>query len=447
MTTTIITDKLKRNLLAQLSENIDNTADRYYIGIGRSDQWNDSDIEVPVLNSSRVLREARNSLQSIISAESYSYVVPRYDWTAGTVYKAFNDADTGPTVPTYYVTNNVRNVYICLQQGKNASGASVVSTVQPSGEASTAFSTADGYVWKFLYPISSTVASAWLSSNFMPVKYIDSASDVFEGIQKTVQDASVSGQIIGIDLTAAGTGYTSAPTVVITGNGTLASATATVASGAVVKIEMNESDGTILFGSGYTDAKITLTGGAGSNAAASPIFAELDSGFGANPLVDLRSKAIMFNAKPSGTEAGKFIINNDFRQTMIIKNPKTNAGVLYEVGTGIALNSIVATSAIDAASFTNDQILTGANSGSKAIVDYIDSDVIYYHQNNNTGFGLFDSDISALITGTGSASATIASLDSSDIDAFSGDMLYLGNSAAISRSSTQTEDIKLVIQL
>jgi CO/xanthine dehydrogenase Mo-binding subunit len=68
------------------------------------------------------------------------------------------------------------------------------------------------------------------------------------------------GTITGINVTAAGSGYTSAPTVTLTGGGgTGAAATATVTNGAITAFTLTSA------GSGYTSAPVlTLSGGGGT---------------------------------------------------------------------------------------------------------------------------------------------------------------------------------------
>ena len=73
----------------------------------------------------------------------------------------------------------------------------------------------------------------------------------------------------GIKVVSGGTGYTTAPTVVITGGGgTGATATATIAAGKVSSVTLTSG------GTGYTTAPtITLSGGGGSGATATPLLA------------------------------------------------------------------------------------------------------------------------------------------------------------------------------
>jgi hypothetical protein len=76
--------------------------------------------------------------------------------------------------------------------------------------------------------------------------------------------AAVVGGVTGIAVNVAGTGYTSVPTVTITGGGgTGAAATAVISSGAVASFTVTSQ------GSGYTSAPtVTITGGGGTGATA-----------------------------------------------------------------------------------------------------------------------------------------------------------------------------------
>jgi hypothetical protein len=441
----IITNILKKNLLQHLINEVAGDSDNYYIGIGKSEQWNDSDVADTVNAHLYDEINFRLSMQSIKSAEDVSFVVPRNNWISGTIYSAYdNKVAKYPTAP-YYVITGENNVYVCIERGRNADGTTKASIVQPSGTSTSLLKTSDGYTWQYLYTVNTARAVKWLSANFMPVQLVDSDDAVAsanDALQKAVQDAAVPGEILNINISAAGSGYTSAPTVMITGNGTGAAATATVSGGVVKRISM-DSDSR---GSGYTYAQVALTGGSGSGAVAYASLGPL-SGIGADPVDDLRSTAVMFNTKPAGGENDDFILDNDFRQIAVIKNPLGYADSSYASATGLGLRKIIGTSTVDVATFTTDQTITGTTSGSQAIIDYIDSDEIWYHQTLTTGFGSFDSDVGSTITAPG-ASATVGStINTADIDHMTGEILYLENRAAITRDADQTEDIKVIIQL
>ena len=81
----------------------------------------------------------------------------------------------------------------------------------------------------------------------------------------------VTGEVDSISVTAGGSGYTSAPTVVIAGDGTGASATASISSGAVTSVTINTS------GSGYSFAFVSFIGGGGANATGTVNLGDADS--------------------------------------------------------------------------------------------------------------------------------------------------------------------------
>ena len=443
--TAIITDKLKKQLLLSIVDDVDSADNNYFIGIGKSEAWNATDAAPTPKNSLRDERNLGLSLQSVKAIADKSLVVPRTDWSSGAIYSSYNDNIEGHPASSYYVFTDDNHVYICLQQGRNAAGNAVNSTVKPTGTSGNAFKTADGYVWKFLYSIGALTASKFLSSNFLPVTFIettdsDSPASIVE--QKGIQDVAVAGEIVGYTVTSGGTGYTSTPTATILGNGTSAQADVTVSGGAVSKVDAKDLSGTLAFGSGYSYADITLTGGGGTGATIRPIIG-VKNGFGADPRDDLRARAIMFNSKPDGTESGDFVIGNDFRQVALIKNPLTYTNAKLTDATGNALNKLNL-STISVA-FSPDKTIENV-SGTKAYIDKVDSDNLYYHQNETTGFGLF-SPGDAISETDGSGAGVVAADSAGDFNPLTGDILYIDNRAAVTRVAEQTEDIKIVIQL
>ena len=115
--TAIITEQLKRNLIGDIFADLEDSAGaKYYIGIGRSEPWDDSsDTEINPVNTEREVRKLRSSLQAMKRVASYSFVVPRYNWSSGTVYSGYNDnISSHPTTP-YYVITEEYGVYICIE--------------------------------------------------------------------------------------------------------------------------------------------------------------------------------------------------------------------------------------------------------------------------------------------------------------------------------------------
>ena len=94
-----------------------------------------------------------------------------------------------------------------------------------------------------------------------------SAANTYAAIATAIQTTITTGTVASVTVTAGGTGYTSAPTVVFTGGGgTGAAGTATVTAQAVTVVTITNA------GTGYTSAPVvTFTGGAGTGAAATAI--------------------------------------------------------------------------------------------------------------------------------------------------------------------------------
>lgn len=450
----IVTNRLKKQVIKSLQADFNLASEDYYAVIGRSEDWNDSDIAPTAINTQREERNFRLSAQSGKAIVDLSFVVPRYNWSSGAIYSAYDDAQVGYPAQTYYVMNDNNQVYMCIQQSRNAAGQAQTSTVQPTGNTTgVAFDTADGYIWKFLYSISALDANKYISANYLPIKLqgaTDSDSPAADVEQLAVQNAAIIGQITGYQVDSGGSGYSSTPTVNVTGNGTKAKANATISGGQVVKVELIDSSGAYTLGSGYDYADVTITGGgAPTKPAAVRAVISTPIGLGGDPRDDLRATSIMFNAKPSGAEGNDFIIGNDFRQVGLIRNLKDSAGTVdFTASTGIGLKKLVLSSVTQG--FTADNQILGSTSGIKALIDKVDSSNIWYHQTEETGFGNFGSGENISETngnGAGVLNGSFHPYVNPEIDTFSGEVLYIDNRAAVTRSADQTEDIKIVIQI
>ena len=459
----IITDPFKKQVLDNVVNEVKNLTARYYVGIGKNDQWNSNETLPTPTDTPKTIRATQSALQSVKAVAGASFVIPRYNWSSGSIYNGYDDDISAIPSNTYYVLTEDNEVYICLQQSKSATGSPNPSTVKPSAPIKTkAFKTSDGYTWKFLYSLSASRASAFLSANFVPVEKVDSAGQAgldLSGIEQgQVADSADEGRILNIVVTNGGTGFTSNPTVTITGNsgaiGDSAQATAEISNGAVTKIDMlNESAGS---GRNFINATVTISGGGGSGALARAVIGP-PKGIGKDPRDELKSTSLMFNSKPSGAEDGKFLVgtNQDFRQVTLIRNPRTDSddGNILTASTAKALKFLIADSAfatqlsIDelitngktppAKAYVNEAVNFGAASGMK----------VFYHQTDSTGFTPFS--VGDTLTDEGSTTGTISVVaDSNELYLNNtGEVLYIENRAPVIRASEQTEDIKVVISL
>jgi len=101
----------------------------------------------------------------------------------------------------FYVLTEDYNVYKCLDNNNNAR-----STSKPLGTSTSPISTADGYVWKFMYTVPINLRSKFLSEDQMPV--VSALSNQFYS----------NGAMDSIIINNKGTGYTTA-TITVSGDG------------------------------------------------------------------------------------------------------------------------------------------------------------------------------------------------------------------------------------
>ena len=322
-------------------------------------------------------------------------------------------------------------------------------------------------MWKFLFDLSAARAAAFLSTNFLPVRLIDSGQqsvDASSQNQYNVQNTAIDGQILGVIVTNGGTGYSSSspPTISFRGDGDSdARANATVVGGAITKIEM---EGEKSFGKGFTDAQVIISGSGGAKARAiiSPI-----GGIGSNPLVDLKASNVMLNIKPDGSVSTnvdeQFVIDNTFRQIGLFKNIESmdsagGSGGRFRGISARTSNAIKFQTTVQAASFTTNKgrLMQDSANGVKAFVDDIADSSVFYHQNDSSGFGVFHvgSTVSGLAAGSGVVDSSATSFGGligqgskvkPKVNSHSGELLYVENRAAILRDTSQQEDIKVII--
>ena len=104
----------------------------------------------------------------------------------------------------------------------------------------------------------------------------------------------------------------------------------------------------------------------------------------------------------------------------------------------------------DAAAYTVDELVVGQTSGAQAYVVEIDASNGYlrYHQNDKTGYKVFTNgeDVVGQTSSKTGALASSNAVGNPEVDRSSGEILFLENRDPISRTTTQIEDIKVIIE-
>ena len=494
----IITNKFRMNNAEQFEESFSEaTPTVYYLGIGRAQAYGTltrpdgrTDYEgtetAPITPGDSVLNEFKNydDLLAVkkITGSGVSFVIPRRNWTTGTVYDIYRhdyeEYVTGSTSTrvtststattlfdsTFYVKSSDSNVYKCLD---NNGGAT--STVEPSGTATSVTTTGDGYKWKYMYTLSSSEQANFLSTDFMGVS-----------TNSTVAAAAVDGALDIVKIKTAGSNYTvsggatsgTITAVPIRGDGSSGVCSVVLTSGAISAVTVTTA------GTGYTSGYIrnadiitaTNAGGAGSGAELDVIIPP-KGGHGKNAVEELGGFFVMLNTSLEGTESsnsGDFTAANDFRKITLIKNPNNTAGSAASAATLRATNAVKIAASPSPGTFTPDEEINQATTGAVGKVVEWDATnkILYYIQTRHNDAGAdTNGNVTAfsaanVITGqTSSATGTpdtttqtvnnvvfTSGYSAPEIQHDSGELLYVENRTKITRATDQTENIKLIIE-
>ena len=260
-------------------------------------------------------------------------------------------------------------------------------------------------------------------------------------------------EIKSVEVVNGGAGYTNGTlSLTFEGDGFGAAGSASVSGNAITSVTVSDA------GYNYNQATVELGEITGTPADLVVKFTNPKGGYGYDPTVDMNAYYLMVHTLLEGDEdptegfQGDFIVTNDYRQLALIANPLDNATdqATFSDTTGRALNYHV----VDPGGTWNpDDIVVGASSGAKCIIDYYDSNTnrLYYHQTAAlTGYGDFtDGEVlnQSVGTSSGDINATANSANNlGEIDRNSGQVLYIENRSKVTRQLDQTEDVKLVIQ-
>lgn len=458
--TAIVTSNFRVINAENFKEDVADAATSVYVGIGKSDVWSlttsdttDTTPTTPV-DALDTLGEAYQNMigMKLIGSADISHVVPRYTWASDTSYHAWDSDDGSIFDKKFYIVTNEFKVYKCIKAGGS------VSTVQPTQTLTDPTAESDGYIWKYMYTISVADAEKFLTTSYMPVKTVSldfvsdsvaeetlSEADYAQYLnQKASKESPTAAGIERIDVIAGGT-YSSTPTVSISGDGTLATATA-VMSGSGSNQTVDSINITNK-GTNYTVADITFSAGdASARAVISP-----ELGHGVQPIKELGAFFIGLNTQLTGTEGGDLTVGNDFRQVTLIRNPKLyGPGAVATAATLKALRYMDFQPTTTVTDYLVDELIVGQTSGAQAYIVEIDAATgyVYYHQNDKTGYTSFigGENVAGQTSSVNGALEAANSLGTPQVHPGTGDIMFLENRNPINRTTTQIEDIKVIIE-
>ena len=377
----------------------------------------------------------------------------------------------------YYVMNSNYEVFKCLYNGQTPANATGINaTYEPktsptAGQGTYAnglFSegTANGYIWKYMYTLSTADVIAFLSSDFLPMGTYAGPAAVDGAIHiAVIKDG-------GANMPTNGTVY-----VPVDGDGTGAIVKITTSAGGAISSAEMYAAGTgytygnvrLVNGNIYTDTGLSNAATIAANASGSiEVIMSPEGGHGADLAAEFFAKRVMTNIRLTYAEgSGDFPVDNDFRRIGIIQDPY-NYGTTT-VASASTLRGTAALKLTGSGDYTIDEEITQTVSGGTAkgrvvswdatngILKYFQSPDLHTHNGKVLAFDHATNNVTGATSSTarpidGNQDTALADISFTDgkanpeIAPNSGDIVYIENRRQITRAADQIEDIKLVIE-
>ena len=490
----IITEKFRQHNAEQFQESFSEAAaTTYYLFIGKSSPFTSTtsggDDNSPPTPSDDVTSEFYKwdsmLAAKLISSSDVSFVIPRRNWANSTTYDMYehdiyaSNTTTSSAInlydSTFYFMTSAFRVYKVLDNN----GGTAYSGAEPTAVTFNPFELG-GYTLQYMYTLSQSQISKFFTSDFIPVT-----------TDTNVSGAALDGSIDALRVTA-GSGYTNGTYyAAIDGDGTNAGG----ASGGVALIKVvggsisafgSAGSNLLLPGAGYTFGSIDLstvfsnTGlttaaniGSGSGGVVQPIISP-KGGHGFNAVRELGGHYVMMNTKLEQTEGDDFTVANDFREVGIIRNPTNFGTTTIASASQVRQTYAIVMAASPSSPYEIDEKITKSTTGAVGKVVEWDATrkILYYQQEQYANYGIASSGNHVAfsgantVTGASSGAAATQSATASqavtlaggtvvtfgsgylntELEADSGDIIYVENRRPIYRASDQTEDIKIVVE-
>ena len=376
----------------------------------------------------------------------------------------------------YYVMNSNYEVFKCLYNGQTpANPTGINATYEPKTSPTAGQGTyanglftesATGYIWKYMYTLSTADVIAFLSSDFLPMGTYAGPAAVDGAIHiAVIKDG-------GANMPTYGTVY-----VPVDGDGTGAIVKITTSAGGAISSAEMYAAGTgytygnvrLVNGNIYTDTGVSNAATIAANATgAIEVIMSPEGGHGADLAAEFFAKRVMTNIRLTYAEgSGDFPVDNDFRRIGIIQDPY-NYGTTT-VASASTLRGTAALKLTGSGDYTIDEEITQTVSGGTAkgrvvswdstngILKYFQSPDLHTHNGKVLAFDHATNNVTGATSSTarpidGNQDTALADISFTDgkanpeIAPNSGDIVYIENRRQITRAADQIEDIKLVIE-
>jgi len=445
-----------------------------------------------------------------ITPSDVKLVVKKSTWSSGTTYDYYrhdysvsnppaNSSATSLYLSNYYVINSDFRVYICLQNGTTPeTPEGKPSLDEPTFvdlEPRSAGTSGDGYIWKYLYTIKPSELVKFDSIDYVPTPSNWETSDENAAVRQNAVDGGIKIVVIknrGVGVGTANKTYTRVP---IKGDGTGAECTIVVNNDQKVESVTISSQG-----SGYTFGNVDYIVGGVPTPTSPPVFDVVippSGGHGYDVYNELGAKNVLLYSRiENDSENPDFIVGNEISRIGLIENPLVfGSSQILSLDKASAVYALRLTgTGYSTATFTSDSIISQTvGSGVTAVGKVINYDQVtgvlkYWQDRTLAGFNTvgtaqttpqygynltrFTSSPSAggnLTIVGGSINLAITTsfngfstsinnrtyylgqsftngLANPEVKKYSGNIIYIDNRPAITRSVNQKEDIKVILQ-
>lgn len=168
---------IQRSYAESFLTELERNENQYFFFIAKSTAWGNENSPDQYTDSVRAEYDVMNNIIGYkkLNPENVIFALPRYEWTANTVYDSYDDNvnlfdDTDPAI--FYVVTDENNIYKCLNNG----GSTNASTIKPTLTISTPFGSADGYTWQYLATVKEGNLPYELTG-YVPIEFSTLSSD------------------------------------------------------------------------------------------------------------------------------------------------------------------------------------------------------------------------------------------------------------------------------
>lgn len=521
----IVTDQFRILNASNFVDSIDNTNNSYYIflglpnpttvGFGRTTDW-DTNTPDPI-DSINYLNHSHDTVifGKKITSANIRRVIRRIDWSRGSKYEMYRHdysiTNQSPLTQSsrlydsnFYVLNSEYKVYICIDNGSSGiSTGGNASQDEPTFtdlEPSSAGSSGDGYLWKYLYTVSPSDIIKFDSTEYISIPNSwQSSTDVQITAVRTNGDSTVNqNQIKKVYVDNPGLGYGGGANQAfnVIGDGSGGSVILDVDSiGKISNVRVSSG------GYGYNYGMVDL----GSISATATQAAKLipiippSRGHGYDIYTELGADRTLVYARFDDSTKD-FPIDTKFAQVGILKNPTSfGSTATFTDNQFSGLYSIkLSPSSITGTLSIGDKITqtVTANTGGVigTAIGYVasydtETNVVKYFRDRSLYFNptkldetdyktvssqskvlLFESSSYPITKNVGGFSASVDTgfsgittslstgkiislgtqftngLSNPEINKSSGDIIYIDNRPLVSRNSRQKEDVKIILE-